>query len=413
MTPVDPAVTDLARAAALDAADPLRGFRERFVIDDPGLIYLDGNSLGRLPKATRARLDRVIDEEWGGELIRAWDHWLDLPLQVGDRLARAVVGANPGEVVVSDSTTVNLYTLAHAAMAARRDRRTIVVDRSEFPTDRYVLEGLAGALDRRLRWLESDPVEGPTATDLAAALDTDVALVVLSHVNYRSAAIADLPALTALARDAGGLLLWDLCHAAGSTRVDLAVAGADLAVGCTYKYLNAGPGAPAFLYVRRDLQGELHNPIQGWFGQRDQFAMGPSYDARPGIGAWQTGTPTITAVAAVDEGVGLVEEAGIDAIRAKAIGLTAYAIQLHDAWLAPLGFRLGSPREEARRGSHVSVRHPEARTLSERLTAAGVVTDFREPDSIRLGLPPLSTSYDDVRLGIDRLRSLAADRDGH
>jgi kynureninase len=411
MTLADPAVTDPARAAALDATDPLSGFRERFVIDDPSLVYLDGNSLGRLPKATRARLARVIDDEWGSELIRAWDHWLDLPLRVGDRLAAAVISANPGEVVIADSTTVNLYRLAHAALAARPDRRTIVVDRSEFPTDRYVLEGLAGALDRRIRWLESDPVEGPTAPDLATALDADVALVVLSHVNYRSAAIADLPALTAMARDAGALLLWDLCHAAGSTRVDLAAAGADLAVGCTYKFLNAGPGAPAFLYVRRDLQDELRNPIQGWFGQRDQFAMGPAYDARPGIGAWLTGTPTITAVAAVDEGVGLVEEAGIDAIRTKAIGLTAYAIELHEAWLAPLGFGLGSPREDTRRGSHVAVRHPEARSLTERLTAAGVLTDFREPDSVRLGLPPLNTSYADVRLGIDRLRSLAADRD--
>ncbi len=411
MTLVDPAITDPARAEALDAADPLRAFRDRFVIDDPGLIYLDGNSLGRLPKATRERLGRVIDDEWGGELIRAWDHWLELPLQVGDRLAAVVVGANPGEVVISDSTTVNLYKLAHAALSARPGRRTIVIDRSEFPTDRYVVEGLAEVLDRRIRWLESDPIEGPTTSDLAAALDPDVALVVLSHVNYRSAAIADLPALTTLARDAGALLLWDLCHAAGSTRVDLAAASVDIAVGCTYKYLNAGPGAPAFLYVRRDLQGELRNPIQGWFGQLDQFAMGPAYDARRGIGAWLTGTPTITAVAAVDEGLGLVEEAGIDAVRTKAIGLTAYAIELHDAWLAPLGFGLGSPRENSRRGSHVSVRHPEARTLSERLTAAGVVTDFREPDSIRLGLPPLSTSFTDVRLGIDVLRSLAADRD--
>ena len=410
MTLVDPAITDPARAEALDAADPLRAFRDRFVIDDPAVIYLDGNSLSRLPKATRERLKRVIDDEWGSELIRAWDHWLELPFQVGDRLAAAVLGANPGEVVISDSTTVNLYKLAHAALAARQDRRTIVVDRSEFPTDRYVLEGLAGTLDRRIRWLDSDPVEGPTAADLAATLDADVALVVLSHVNYRSAAIADLPALTALAHDTGALLLWDLCHSAGSTPVDLAAAGADIAVGCTYKFLNAGPGAPAFLYVRRDLQEVLHNPIQGWFGQRDQFAMGPAYDAQPGIGAWLTGTPTITAVAAVDEGVRLVEEAGIDAIRAKAISLSTYAIELHDAWLAPLGFRLGSPREDARRGSHVAVRHPAARSLTAQLTTAGVLTDFREPDSVRLGLPPLSTSYGDVRLGIDRLRSLAADR---
>jgi kynureninase len=398
----------MSRAQDLDAADPLAGFRNRFVAPDLGLIYLDGNSLGRLPRATAARIEQLVRDEWGGELVRGWDHWLELPTRVGDALAADVLGARPGEVIVCDSTTVNFYKLAVAALAARPGRRAIVTDRDNFPTDRYVLEGLARAHDVELRWLTGDPVDGPQPRDVAAALDTDVAVVALSHVNYRSAAIADMAAITGLAHDAGALTLWDLSHSAGSLPVELDATGADLAVGCTYKYLNAGPGAPALLYVRGSLQGELRNPIQGWFGQRDQFAMGQGYEPAPGIAAWLTGTPTIVALAAVEEGVRLVAEAGIAAIRAKGVALTEYAIELHDAWLAPLGFELGSPRDAVRRGAHVAVRRPDAKGLCQKLIEAGVVTDFREPDSIRLGLSPLTTSFTDVRIAIDKLRSLAA-----
>ncbi|MDQ6795039.1 MAG: aminotransferase class V-fold PLP-dependent enzyme, partial [Chloroflexota bacterium] len=295
MAATEPAAVDRAKAAALDAADPLRAFRDRFVGRDPDLIYLDGNSLGPLPRATAERLARVVRDEWGRELVRAWNHWLELPGQVGDALARDILGARPGEVILSDSTTVNLYKLAAAALDARPGRRTILADRNDFPTDRYVLEGLAEARGLELRWLEADPVEGPQPTDVASVLDEGVALLVLSLVNYRSAALADLPAITALAHDAGALALWDLSHAAGSVPVGLKAGGADLAVGCTYKYLDAGPGAPAFLYVREELQATLRNPIQGWFGQRDQFAMGQGYRPVAGIGAWLTGTPTILA----------------------------------------------------------------------------------------------------------------------
>jgi kynureninase len=408
MAILDPAATDPERAATLDADDPLRAYRDRFVVADPDVVYLDGNSLGRLPRAAADRVRTVVEDEWGGELIRAWDHWLDMPVQVGDRLASAVLGARAGEVVVSDSTTVNFYKLAVAALDARPDRRVVVTDRANFPTDRYVLEGLARARGLEIRWIDGDPVEGPQPADVAAALDDDVALVTLSLVNYRSAAIADLPAITSRARAAGALTLWDLSHAAGAIDVDLDAGGADLAVGCTYKYLNAGPGAPAYLYVRSELQGELRNPIQGWFGQRDQFAMGPEYQPAAGIAGWLTGTPTISALAAVDEGVKLVEEAGIAAIRAKAAGLTAYAIELHDAWLSPLGFDLGSPRDPGRRGAHVAVRRADGRQLSKALLGSGVITDFREPDSIRLGLSPLTTSYRDVWTGMSRLRDLGA-----
>ena len=398
-------------SAALDAADPLAPFRDRFVIPDQRLVYLDGNSLGRLPAATVERLARVVGGEWGGELIRGWDHWLDEPLRVGDRLAEAVLGARPGEVVLSDSTSVNFYKAALAALEARPGRRVVVTDRPNFPTDRYVLEGLARARDLEIAWLDPDDVEGPQPADVEAALADhrgDVALVTLSHVNYRSAAIADMGAITALAHEAGALTIWDLSHSAGSIAVDLEGSGADLAVGCTYKYLNGGPGAPAWLYVRRSLQGQLRNPIQGWFGQRDQFAMGQGYDPEPGIRSWLVGTPGIIGLAAADEGIKLIAEAGIDRIRAKGIALTEYAIALLDARLARLGFSLGSPRDPAHRGAHVAIRHPDARRLTAELIARDVIPDFREPDSIRFGLSPLTTRFSDVEAGVAELERLVS-----
>jgi kynureninase len=399
--------------AALDAADPLATFRDRFAFADPALVYLDGNSLGRLPRATVERLAAVVQEEWGGELIRGWNHWIDQPRQVGDVLATEILGARAGEVIVSDSTTVNFYKLARAALAARPGRRIVVTDRANFPTDRYVLEGLtdAGMADGpvQIAWLDPDPVEGPQPDEIAAILDDhpgDVALVTLSHVNYRSAAIADMTAITSLAHAAGTLVLWDLSHSAGAIVVDLEGANVDLAVGCTYKFLNGGPGAPAWLYVRNALQGELRNPIQGWFGQRDQFAMGQGYAPRPDIAAWLTGTPGILGLAAAEVGIRLVAEAGIDRIRAKGMALTEYAIALVDERLASRGVTIGSPRDKTRRGAHVAIRHPDARRLTAGLIDAGVVPDFRAPDSIRFGLSPLTTSFTDVARGVAALERL-------
>jgi len=402
------ATTDqLERARALDASDPLRSFRQRFEMPDPSVVYFDGNSLGRPPLAALEAVRR-LGQTWSEALIRGWteEGWLDDPLRIGDLLGRGVLGASAGEVAVADSTTVNLYRLAGAAIDARRPRRVVVVERSEFPTDRYVVEGLARERDLEIRWLDGDPVEGLATEAIASTLDGDVALLILSAVNYRSAAIVDIAQVTSAARDAGAIVLWDLSHAGGSIPVELAANRVDLAVGCTYKYLNAGPGAPAYLYVRRELQDELRPPIQGWFAQRDQFEMGPRFERRTGIGGWLVGTPGILALAAAEAGIAETAEAGIDRIRAKGIALTEYAISLHDAWLAPLGCTLGSPRDSSRRGAHVAIRHPDARHLTRELIARNVIPDFRAPDSIRIGLSPLTTSFEEIHRGMSALRDL-------
>lgn len=397
------------RAAALDAADPLAHLRYRFAIGDPDTIYLDGNSLGRLPLVTRERLAARV-EQWAGELIEGWEEWIDLPERVGDQLAEHVLGARPGEVLVCDSTTVNLYKLASAALDLERPGGALLTDAANFPTDRYVLEGLAAARGIELRAFApaGDPIGGPTATDVeAACAGGDVALVCLSHVAYRSGALADLPAITAAARAHGARVVWDLSHSAGAVPIELQGAGAELAVGCTYKYLNAGPGAPAFLYVRDELQPRLRSPIQGWFGQRDQFAMERDYDPEPGVRRFLAGTPPIVGLTAVQCGIESVGEAGIDALRAKGTALTELIVDLHDRDLAPLGFALGTPREPAERGAHVALRHPEAAAIARALRErARVIVDFRGPDVIRLGVPALYTRFGDVAEAIERLRGL-------
>jgi kynureninase len=393
-------------AAALDRADPLAAFRDEFVVADPELVYLDGNSLGRLPRATAARLQHAVYDEWGARLVRGWDDWIDLPVRIGDLLGEHFLGARPGEVAVSDSTTVNLYKLAAAALDHRADRGVIVTDDDNFPTDRYVLEGLAAQRGLELRLLHTHPVDGVDLASLDAALDEDVALVSLSHVAYRSGALLDLAAAGDAARRVGAMTLWDLSHSAGSVPVDLTAAGADLAVGCTYKYLNGGPGAPAFLYVRQELHTSLRQPIWGWFGQRDQFAMGPRHDPVEGIGRFLVGTPPVLGLFAVEEGVRLLAAAGIDRLRAKGMAMTSLVIDLADEWLAPLGFEVATPRDPTRRGSHVALSHPDAYRISRALLACGVVPDFRAPDRLRLGPAPVATRFVDVYDGLDRLRAL-------
>ena len=396
-----PPAPSRADALALDAADGLAPFRDRFVVREDGPIYLDGNSLGRLPRATITRIERTVVEEWGRELIGSWESsWIDLPRRVGDRLAAAVLGARPGEVLVADSTSVNLYKLAAAALAAAPPgRHVIVTDRANFPTDRYVLEGLA-----EVRYVDADPDAEAVAAALAPG---DVALVSLSLVAFGSGALLDLAGITAAAHAGGALVCWDLSHAAGAVPVDLAAGGADLAVGCTYKYLNGGPGAPAFLFVRRDLQEHLAQPIHGWFGAADQFVMGPAYQPAPGIDRFAVGTPPVLGLVAVEEGVALLAEAGIDRLRRKSLALTDLLIDLAD----DAGIEVATPRPHERRGSHVALRHPEAwRTCRALVEELGVVPDFREPDLVRFGATPLYTRFVDVWDAMDRLRRALAER---
>ena len=401
----EPTLRHREYAEKLDAADPLAGYRDRFLLEDPALIYLNGNSLGALPRATLARMETVFLQEWGTALARSWDHWVSWPARAGDVVGE-LIGAAAGQVIVTDNTTVNLYKLAAAALDARPGRHVIITDHDNFPSDRYVLAGLAAQRGAELRMLDTDINEGLDPDLVRAAVDEDTALVSLSHVAYRSGALADMAGITAIVHQAGALMLWDLCHSVGAVPVDLDGCDADLAVGCTYKYLNAGPGAPAFAYVCARLREVLRQPIWGWFSQRDQFDMGPSYNPAPGMAKFMTGTPSIPGTAAVEEGARLLLEAGLEPMRAKSMQLTAYLIELADAWLVPLGCAIATPREASRRGGHVSFCHPEAERIVEQLAAAGVITDYRTPERFRFGLPALTTRFTDVRDATEAARAL-------
>jgi kynureninase len=402
--PFDPS---LRYAQALDAADELASFREAYVVAEPELIYLDGNSLGRLSHAAATRLQRVVQEEWGRDLIRSWNaNWWEAPHRIGEALAR-LVGASPGQVAVGDSTSVNLFKLVMAALALRPERRRIVSDTLNFPSDLYVLQGAIRLLgDRhRLHLVPSQDGVSVELGDVRAALDEDTALVTLSHVAFKSGFLYDAKAITEAAHRMGALVLWDLSHSVGAVPVELDGWGVDLAVGCTYKYLSGGPGAPAFLYVRRDLQEAAESPIWGWFGQRAPFAFELAYAPADGVERFLAGTPAVLSLLALEAALEPVLEAGIERIRRKSMAQTSYLVNLTNAVLAPLGFSLGSPRDAARRGSHVSLRHPEGYRINRALIEEmGVIPDFREPDNLRLGLAPLYTSYVEVWQGVDRIR---------
>jgi kynureninase len=388
-------------AAALDAADPLAGHRDRFVGADASLVYLDGNSLGRPLRATADRIGSFVAEEWGGRLIRGWDErWFELPLVLGDRLAAVALGAAAGQTAVGDSTTVLLYKLVRAAVAARPGRNEIVVDRDNFPTDRYVVEGVARECGLTVRWLDVDPDGGVTPDGLAAVLGPETALVVVSQVAYKSGWLADVETLTRLAHDAGAWILVDLCHSSGVVPVELDAWAVDLAVGCTYKYLNGGPGSPAFGYVaQRHLEGDAFvQPVQGWMGAADPFRMGPAYAPATGIRRLLSGTPPIIGMLGLEDMVDLLEEVGVPAIRAKSVALTEYAAALIDRDLPDV--RFASPRDPEQRGGHVTIAHPSMRAVTADLWAHDVLPDFREPDGLRLGLSPLSTSFAEVEAGI-------------
>lgn len=397
----------LAFARLLDAEDELASFRENFVFAEPDLIYLDGNSLGRLPRRTVERMQTALDVEWGRDLVRGWNSgWYEAPARVGEKIAR-LVGAGPGQVVVSDSTSVNLFKLVMAALALRPGRERIVSDVLNFPSDLYVLQGCARLLGDRHHLHLVPSADGLTVDQQAicAAIDESTALVALSHVVFKSGFLYDAAAVTERAHQVGALVLWDLSHSVGVVPIELDRWGVDLAVGCTYKYLNGGPGAPAFLYVRGDLQAEALSPIWGWFGQRSPFAFGLAYTPVDGVARFLVGTPPILSLLAMETALDLLLEAGMERIRRKSVRLTSYLVYLADTILAPFGFTLGSPRDPAQRGSHVSLRHPDAYRLNRALSEEmNVLPDFREPDNIRLGLAPLYTSFGEVWEAVDRLR---------
>jgi kynureninase len=406
----------------MDDEDELADFRSRFIVDDPNLIYLDGNSLGRLPRDTVARTRELVEQGWGARLIRGWnDGWIDINERVGDKITQ-LVGAYPGEVAIADSTSTNLYKLALAALHARPGRTKIVTDDLNFPSDVYIFQGIARApFDSRTMFAAQgatchievvkspDGIHGPVE-DLLEVIDKDTALVSLSHTVFKSAYTYDMTAITTHTHQVGALTLWDLSHSAGSVIVDLNGANADLAVGCTYKYLNGGPGAPAFLYVRRDLQEQLANPISGWFGQKDAFAFGLEYEPAPGIHRFLTGTPPVLSIAPIEIGVDILLEAGMDRLREKSVRQTEYLIGLWRELLAPLGFTMNSPADPAWRGSHVSLGHPDAWRIDQALIEnLYVLPDFRKPDNLRLGITPLYTTFTEIHEAVMRMKRVVVE----
>lgn len=406
--------TSRTRASDLDQQDPLAAFRQQFYQPDPDLVYMDGNSLGRLPLATPERLHQVIQQEWGTHLIRSWNEagWFTSPQRLGDLLA-PLIGAGAGEVAIGDSTTVNFFKLVLAALGLRPDRHKIVSDVFNFPSDLYVLQGVRPLLGNRhsLHLMPSrDDIHMDWDT-IAESIDSSTALVTLSHVAFKSSFMYDARAVTEYAHQQGALVLWDLSHAAGAVPVALNDWGADFAVGCTYKYLNGGPGAPAFLYVRRDLQAQAASPIWGWYGDSRPFAFDLAYAPSPDIRRFVSGTPSVLSLLAIEQGISLLAQAGIAPLRAKSVALTEYMIALVDAILVPLGFVLGTPRDPALRGSHVSIRHAEGYRINRALIEEmQVIPDFRTPDNLRLGLAPLYTSFTDVWETVERIRRVVVEQ---
>ena len=409
-------VTDREYALELDQNDPLAGYRSKFVITDPNLCYLDGNSLGRLPHATVKAVSDFLSQEWGNEVVTGWSHWIDEAQVAGDLLGRAVLGAGPGQVLVCDTTSVNFYQLCVAAIKARPGRKTIITDAANFPTDRYILKGIAEQFGLNLIVIENeDPAiaenERITAELLEKYMTEDVAMVTFEVIQYRSGARTDIQSVTDLARSYGALVVWDASHAAGAIEMNFDACGVDLAVGCTYKYGNSGPGSPAWLYVNKKIQSELQVPILGWFGNEDQFGMGPDFMKAEGIRGFQIASPSIIGIRGVQVAFAMIEEAGIDVIASKAAIGTQMMIDLYDEWLAPLGYTLLTSRNPKERGGHISLGHPDAARICVALRKfANVIPDYRTPNTIRLAIAPLPTSYVEVWDGFQRIRDLTQSR---
>jgi kynureninase len=404
-------VTDRAYALELDKNDPLAHFKSQFVVTDPQMCYLDGNSLGRLPKETISAVNNLMTE-WGSEVVTGWGHWVDEAQPTGDLLGQAALGAAPGQILVCDTTSVNFYQLCLAAVHARPGRKTIITDAANFPTDRYILDGIAKQFGLNLVLIQNEDSavathERITTQVLAPYLNDDVALVTLQVIQYRSGARTDIKSITDQVRAIGGLVVWDASHAVGAIELNLDANGVDLCVGCTYKYGNSGPGSPAWLYVSKKIQKELQVPIQGWFAQDAQFEMGPVFERAQNIRGFQIASPSLIGIRCVQTAFSMIKEAGIDAIAHKAAVGTQLMIDLYDAWLAPLGFALNTSRDPKERGGHISLVHPDAAQICVAMREiSNVIPDYRTPNSIRLAISPLPTSFVEVWDGFERTRDL-------
>lgn len=400
-------------AEKLDKEDPLNHFRKRFYIDSESTIYLDGNSLGRLPLKTKALLSDVVENQWGRELIESWNrHWYQKAIQLGDKIT-PIIGATTGEVIVSDSTSLNLYKLAHAALKYQKGKTTIVSDVLNFPTDLYILQGLIREFGPKyaLELAESNDNISIETDQIKSKITENTALVVLSLVAFKSAFMYQLDEITEYAHKKGALVLLDLSHAAGAVEIKLNQSNVDLAVGCTYKYLNGGPGSPAFLFVRHDLQEKLYSPIQGWFGDAQPFEFDLNYRPASGIRKFLSGTPPVLNLMAIEPGLDIFNEAGIKNIHKKSIQLSDLFLSLVESELSQLGFELGSPADPDKRGSHIALKHPEAYRICQALihpksSSIKVIPDFREPDNIRFGFTPLYTTFTEVWQTVQRLQEI-------
>jgi kynureninase len=400
-------------AAQLDGLDALASYRDQFVDNDPDLIYLDGNSLGRMPKSVSERMKKAVEEEWGTDLIRGWNKgWWEAPTRIGEKIA-SLIGAAEGQVIVGDQTSINLFKLATAALMLRPEKK-ILTDTFNFPSDLYILQGIVELLSNRheiIRIGARDDDITPDLTALENAINEDTALVTLSHVTFKSGYLYDMAHITELAHRKGALVLWDLSHSVGAVPIELDKCNADFAIGCTYKYLNGGPGAPAFLYANKSLQDDAMSPIWGWWGQSNPFAFDLDYQPAPGVQRFLAGTAPMLSMIAMEEALAPILNVGMEAIRAKSILMTDYASYLTDHLLAPLGFSLGSPRDSAKRGSHISIRHPDGYRINRAMIEdVNVIPDFRAPDNIRLGFAPLYISFTDIWEGFDRIRKVVEEK---
>ncbi|WP_027166218.1 kynureninase [Mesorhizobium sp. WSM3224] len=394
-------IPDLAEVEAMDAADPLRAMRDRFVLPE-GIIYLDGNSLGAASINVFSEIETAAKQEWARDLIRAWNTagWFDMPVELGDRLGR-LIGAAPGQSVVCDTTSINIYKVLHAALAMRPERSVIVAEGDSFPTDLYMAEGVASTRPGTVLRLE-----GVDAATIEELVDDRVAVILVNHVNYKSGRLRDMAALTRKAHEAGALIVWDLCHTAGALPVDLDGSNADFAIGCTYKYLNGGPGAPAFIYAANRHHGDIRQPLSGWWGHARPFAFEQGYAAGPGIRRFLCGTQPVLSMRALKGALDLWDEVEVTAVREKSIALTDLFIRLVEAKCSAFGLELESPRRGAERGSQVSFAHPHGYQVMRALIERGVIGDFRAPSTVRFGFTPLYVGYRDVWDAVDVLEDI-------